>query len=128
MSYNYEINYDNIKRKTENSRYVYKSTELDSQTFIFELILKNKNHDNTVVRKIMKTNTGTLITDEDNIDYMNFNKYQLTIIDMNAPDKYILVKENIDHKLTTNTFINEAIYIEIFEDINHHMILNYNIL
>jgi hypothetical protein len=128
MSYNYEINHDNIKRKTENSRYVYKSNELDSQTFIFELILKNKNHDNIIVRKIMKTNTGSLINSDDNINYMDFTKYQLTIIDINTPDKYILVKDNIDHKLTTNTFINDAIYLEIFYDMNYHMILNYNIL
>ena len=58
----------------------------------------------------------------------NFDKYQLTVIDMNAPDQYIVVKENIDHKLTTNTFINESIYLEIFQDVNHMMVLNYNIL
>jgi hypothetical protein len=123
MSYNYEIT-----RKNENSRYTYKTNELNSQTFIFELILKNKSRGDQVVRKIMKTDVGSLINFEDNINYRDFDKYRLTVIDVNAPDQYIIVKEHIDHKLTTNTFINDMIYLEIFEDSNNNMVLNYQIL
>jgi hypothetical protein len=35
MSYNYEINITNSKKKSEQSKYNYKTNETDSQTFIF---------------------------------------------------------------------------------------------
>ena len=42
MSYNYEINYNSQKKKTDNSKYIYKNNESDSQIYIFEIILKDK--------------------------------------------------------------------------------------
>ena len=121
-------NYDISKKKSEHSRYIYKDNELDSQTFIFELILVNKNENQQIIRKIKKSNQDSLITSEDNIDYNSVQKYKLTVIDISNPNEPIVVKEMIDHSLSTNTFLNNVIYLEITYDNNKNMIISYIIL
>jgi len=127
MSYNYEINLNNPKKKSEQSKYTYKTNESDSPTLIFELILKDKNNENIIIRRIKKSNQGVLITPEDNIKYNMMERYRLTIIDVNSPDNVIYVKDNINHTLSTNTFINNMIYLEISE-MSDCMNICYNIL
>lgn len=127
MSYNYEITYDNNKKKSEQSKYVYKNNELDSQTFIFELILKNKMNQNQTIRKIMKSNQGCLISYEDDIKYDIMQRYKLTVIDVNNMNEIIIIKDIIDHSLSTNTFMDEKIYLEITHT-NMLLNINYNIL
>ena len=124
MSVNYEV----PKKKSEQSRYIYKNNELDSQTFIFELILVNKNENQQIVRKIKKSNQDSLITSEDNICYNSIMKYKLTVIDISNPNEPIVVKEMIDHSLSTNTFLNNMIYLEITYDNNENLVISYNIL
>ena len=126
MSYNYEITYDNNKKKSEQSKYVYKNNELDSQTFIFELILKNKMNQIQTIRKIMKSNQGCLISYEDDIKYDIMQRYKLTVIDVNNMNE-IIIKDIIDHSLSTNTFMDEKIYLEITHT-NKLLNINYNIL
>ena len=46
MSYNYEINHNVQKKKSDNSKYTYRNNEIDSQTYIFELALKDKFNEN----------------------------------------------------------------------------------
>ena len=54
-------------------------------------------------------------------------RYRLTCIDINNPDNIIVVKNNIDHNISTNTFMNDMIYLEINECSNF-MNIHYNIL
>ena len=55
MSYNYEINYNVQKKKSDNSKYTYRNNEIDSQTYIFELALRDKFNETRVIRRIKKT-------------------------------------------------------------------------
>ena len=127
MSYNYEINYNISKKKSEQSKYTYRTVEDDSQIFIFELVLKNNINESNTIRKLMKHTTGSLITLEDNIIYNDIEKFKLTIIDINFPDKPIVIKQTIDHNLSTNIFLNENVYIEISQTFNNIMLINYTI-
>ena len=127
MSYNYEINLNINKKKLEQTKYTYKSNESDSTTLIFELILKTKNNENHIIRRIKKSNQGVLITPEDTIKYDLIEKYKLTCIDINSPENIICIKDNIDHNITTNTFMNDMIYLEINKTSNY-MNICYNIL
>jgi hypothetical protein len=127
MSYNYEINYNIYKKKSEQSKYIYRSVEDDSQIFIFELVLKNNMNESNTIRKLMKHTTGNLITLEDNIMYNDIDKFKLTIININFPDEPIVIKHMIDHNLSTNIFLNDTVYIEINNTINNIMLINYTI-
>ena len=127
MSYNYEINLNNNKKKSEQSKYTYKTNESDSTSLIFELVLKEKNNENIIIRRIKKSNQGALITPDDTIKYNMIERYKLTIIDVNSPDNIICVKDNINHMLSTNTFMNNMIYLEISE-MSNYMNISYNIL
>ena len=104
MSYNYEINYNVQKRKTDNSKYTYKNNEIDAQTYIFELALKDKFNEIHIIRRIKKCNQGNLICAEDNILYNMINKYKLTVLDINYPEKPIIVKEVVNHNLSNTIF------------------------
>ena len=127
MSYNYEINLQNSKKKSEQTKYTYKTSETDGTTLIFELTLRTKNNENQIIRKIKKTNQGILIAQDDMINYDIIDRYRLTIIDINYPDKIIHIKNTIEHNLSTNTFMNEMIYLEINE-ISGFMNICYNLL
>jgi hypothetical protein len=127
MSYNYEINYNIQKKKSEQSKYTYKNNEVDSQTYIFELILKDKFNQLKVIRRIKKCNQGNLVSDEDAINYNIIEKYKLTVIDINYPDKPIIIKELFNKSLTTNTFLNNEIYLEINQISNNYLDFNYHI-
>jgi hypothetical protein len=127
MSYNYEINYNIQKRKSELSKYTYKNNEVDSQTYIFELILKDKFNQQKVIRRIKKCNQGNLVSDEDAINYNIIQKYKLTVIDVNYPEKPIIIKELLNNSLTTNTFLNNEIYLEINQISNNYLDFNYHI-
>jgi len=127
MSYNYEINYNIQKRKNESSKYTYKNNEVDSQTYIFELVLKDKFNQLKVIRRIKKCNQGNLVSDEDAINYNMIEKYKLTVIDVNYPEKPIIVKELFNNSLTSNTFLNNDIYLEINQLTNNYLDFNYHI-
>ena len=127
MSYNYEINYNIHKKKNEISKYTYKNNEVDSQTYIFELILKDKFNNLKVVRRIKKCNQGNLVSTDDNISYNMIEKYKLTVLDVNNPDKPIVVKESVDRSLTTNSYLTTDIYLEINQTSNNLLEFNYHI-
>lgn len=127
MSYNYEINCSIQKKKQENSKYIYKNNEVDSQTYIFELILKDKFNQLKVVRRIKKCNQGNLISSDDNISYATIDKYKLTVLDANYPEKPIIVKESINHNLSSNIFMNNEIYLELIQNSNNLLEINYHI-
>lgn len=127
MSYNYEINSNNQKKKLDQSKYIYKNSENDSQVFIFELILKDKFNNLQVIRRIKNCTQGNLLSSNDNIIYNSVNKYKLTIFDVNYPKKSIIVKELLNHTIVTNTYKKNNIYIEISKTPNNLMALNYHI-
>ena len=127
MSYNYEINYNVQKRKTDNSKYTYKNNEIDAQTYIFELALKDKFNEIQIIRRIKKCNQGNLISNDDNIQYNMIEKYKLTVIDANNPENTFIIKESLDNSLTTNTFLNNDIYLEISQNSEKLMDFNYHI-
>jgi len=128
MSYNYEINHNDIKKKLDQSKYICKTNEDDAQTYIFELVLKNNTNQPIIIRKIKKSEQGTLLTSEDTIHYNMIEKYKLTVININDPEKIIVVKSNFDNSISTNTFMNNMIYIEMTCDSNKNLIFNYMIL
>jgi hypothetical protein len=103
MSYNY----------LNQNKYNLITLEDDTQTFIFELLLKDKFNNITIIRKIKKNSYGNLLSPGDNINYSNINKYKLSIININNPDEPIIIKNNINHNLISNTYNNNNIQIEI---------------
>lgn len=127
MSYNYEIHYNSLKKKSDNSKYTYKNNEIDSQTYIFELVLKDKFDNVHVIRRIKKCNQGNLISTDDNIQYNIIDKYKLTVINANNPEDTFIIKELIDHTMSTNTFLNNEIYLEITQNTDKFMDFNYHI-
>lgn len=126
MSYNYEINH-NQKKNNDHSKYIYKKDEIDSQTFIFELALKDKFNNIQVIRKIINGNQGNIMANENNIPYEIILKYKLTIIDANDTENIFIIKNSIDHTLTTNTFLNNDVYLEITQNSEKYMDFNYHI-
>ena len=127
MSYNYEINYNIQKKKSDNSKYIYKNNEIDSQIYIFEIALKDKFNNINIIRRIKKCNQGNLISRDDNIQYSMIEKYKLTVININYPEKPIVIKNLIDHSLTSNTFLNNDLYLEITETSDKLLDFNYHI-
>jgi hypothetical protein len=127
MSYNYEINCNIQKKNLESSKYTYKNNEIDSQTYIFELVLKDKFNKVRIIRRIKKCNQGNLLSSDDNIFYNMIKKYKLTVLDANYPDKSIIIKESVNHNLSSTTFINNDIYLEINQIKNNLMDFNYHI-
>ncbi len=127
MSYNYEINYNIQKKKSETTKYTYKNNEVDSQTYIFELVLKDKFNNIKVIRRIKTCNQGNLISTDDNISYNMIEKYKLSVIDVNYPNKPIVIKEQVNHSLTTNTYLSSDIYLEINQTLNNLLEFNYHI-
>lgn len=127
MSYNYELNYNSQKKRSDNSKYTYKNNEIDSQTYIFEIALKDKFNNVQIIRRIKKCNQGNIISAEDNIQYNMIEKYKLTVIDANNPENTFVIKESIDHSLSTTTFLNNEIYLEITQNSDKFMDFNYHI-
>lgn len=127
MSYNYEIDNNMPRKKNEQTKYTYKQNEVDSQIYIFELILKDINNNISIIRRIKKCNQGSLISINDNIKYNTINKYKLSVLDINHPDKPIIIKSTIDNLLTTNTYLSDKIYLEIIETKNNMLEFNYHI-
>jgi hypothetical protein len=127
MNSNYEINYNLTKRRNSQVQYMYINNESDTQTYIFELVFKDKFNYIQVIRRIMKSKQGTLVSADDNILYKTTNKYKLTVLDANYPDKSIIVKGCVDHSLTTNSYFLDNIYLEITQSDNSMLIFTYHI-
>jgi hypothetical protein len=127
MSYSYEINNTNNKKKSNQSKYLYTSNESDTMLFIFELVLSDKNNETKIIRKIKKTVQGNILSNDDNILYDSITNIIITILDINCSDLPIIFKETINHDISCNTILNEKIYIEIIKNINNMMTINYNI-
>lgn len=127
MSYSYEIGYRSQDKSYNLSKHVCSSHEIISHTFIFEIILKDNANNFRAIRKIKKTNQGSLLSSDDNIVYSNIERYKLTVLDADNPDKSVVIKRHINHSLPSNTFQNNNIYIEILQASDNSMGMNYYI-
>jgi hypothetical protein len=127
MSYNYQINYNTFQKKSNASKYSHQHNENDSTTYIFELCLVDKIDNTKIIRRISKLNQGNLISSEDNIIYDSFLKFKLTVLDINNPDKLIIVKDYLYPNLTMVSIVNKDIYLEIFQTSENYMDFYYNI-
>ena len=128
MSYNYEINNNIHKNINQSSKYTYANNEADTQTYIFELIIKDNSNNIKVIRRIKKCNQGNLVSIDDNLLYNMIDKYKLTILDINFPDKPIVIKKCIDNSLNTNSYLTNNVYLEINQTSNNLLEFNYHIL
>ena len=127
MSYNYQINCNNQIKKSDTTKHLYQNSESDTNTYIFELFLKDKSNKNKIFRCIKKTDKGTLISPDDNVPYNSVIKYKLSVLNINNPDKTIVVKDYLNPLLTTTTFLDKNIYLEISQNPDKLMIFNYRI-
>ena len=108
------------------SKYIYNYNQANSNIYIFELILKDNFNNLKIIRKIQSGKQGNLVSYNDNILYNNIKKYKITILDYNNPEKNIVIKNCIDHNLSSNIYFNNNIYIEINQR-QQFMDINYNI-
>ena len=110
MNCNYEISHNSDK---------------SFHTFIFELILKNKLKQHNIIRCIVNTKHGNILSMQDNIIYDMIDKYKLTIIDINNPNNPVIIKNSINI-INPTFFKKNNIYIEI-APVNNIMNIKYSI-
>ncbi len=116
----------NIEKK--NDQFICRNSEIYSPTYIFELIFKDKFNNVKIIRGTKNSNSGTLLSNKDNILYTSIKKYKLTIFNINSFNKPIIIKQYIDHSLTTNTYLVHNIYLEINKGINDMIKFNYHLI
>ena len=123
----YNMTYNIFKNNSNYSKYIYKNNENDNQTYIFELLLKDKNHDSKIIRCIKNCNQGKLVSSNDNIIYENIENYKLSFIDIIYPDKSIIINEYINHNITSNIYFDKKIYLEVNKIKDKLLNMNYYI-
>jgi hypothetical protein len=119
MIYNTEITYSNTK-------YNYTNIQTTNQIYIFELILITINNEKHLFRCIKKNNQGKIDIDE--ILFNTVNKFKLTVLNINSPDKPLILKKIIDHSINSNIYLTDEIYLEINKTSNNFIEFNYNII
>ena len=67
MTYYNEINHS--QKKSQTSKYIYTNNSTDPQIYIFELVLKDKLNNDNIIRHIIKSNQGNIVSDEDNFRF-----------------------------------------------------------
>jgi hypothetical protein len=122
-----EVNYSIQKKKTENSKYIYKTNEQNSQIFIFELIFNNYEGANSKIRRIKRGSQGNVVSNEDNIIYKNVDYIKISILDSNNIKNQIEAKIILDHSATYTTHISNEIYLEFNSNRTGNLECNYNI-
>lgn len=123
MAYYYNKN----KKKNEISKYICENNENDSQIYVFELVLKTNLNQLKIIRCIKKCNYGNLISANDNIAYNTIDKYKLTVFNLNCPNNHIIIKDAVNHSLSSNTFITNDIYLKINQASNNMLNFKYYI-
>jgi hypothetical protein len=117
--------YCNKTKRTELSKYIYQNHKGDTQIYVFELILKTKSNQLKIIRCIKKCKYGNLISDNDNIEYDTIDKYKLTVFNLNNPDNSIIIKDTVNHKISSNTFITNDICLKINQASNNMLNFKY---
>lgn len=117
----YQENISNI------SKYNYRINENETEMFIFEVILKKFNHRNQKLRIIKDCRIGQLLTVINNINYNDIKKVLITAIDINNPNKEIIVECILNQSNKHTLFFNNDLFIEFYEK-NGLLESNYNII
>lgn len=125
MSYNYEINYNLENKKNKRMNCICTNNELDSQTYIFELVLRDIFNNTSVIRRIKKSNQGALLSSDDNIIYSNIEKYKLTVLNINYPDEHIVIKGVINQNITSTIYSSDDIYLKFNKNNENFMDIHY---
>lgn len=107
------------------SNHIYINNKDNNTTYIFELILKDKTNNYHVIRRIKKSNKGKLISQNDNMYYNLFDKYKLTVLNINDINNPIIIKDNIDNSSPNMIFNYNDIYLEINKTSDNLMVFKY---
>jgi len=107
---------------TNKSKYIYNNNEQDTKIYVFELELCDIDNSKCFIRKLVKSSSGLLIENDDNIMHEPITHYNLTIIDINNLKNINIIKGCI-----TNDIIKcNNVYIH-FQKEQHLMKCLYNI-
>lgn len=109
------------------SKYNYRINENESEMFIFEVVLKKFSHKNQKIRIIKDCRIGQLLTIDNDIDYDDIKKINITAIDINNPSKEIKVECILNQTNKHTLFFNNNLFIEFYEK-NGFLESNYNII
>jgi len=117
MSLNYSIN----------NKYNYIKNEFDNQTFVFEISLRKFCKKQKIIRKIIKSHTGKLLSYDENIKYDDIDKICLSMININNPIKEINIKIKLDQNKKYLIYNNSNINLEFYCN-SDFLECNYNII
>lgn len=104
---------------------IYTNNKKNDGTYIFELILKDKLNNYHVIRRIKKSNKGKLISQNDKIYYNFFDKYKLTVLNINDINNPIIIKDEINNNMSNMIFNYNDIYLEITKTYDNLMVFKY---
>ena len=111
--------------KQYNYNHYYSNNQNNDTTYIFELILIDKLNNYHVIRRIKKSNKGKLISQNDKINYDLFDKYKLTVLNINDIDNPIIINDDINVRLPNMIFNYNGIYLEINKTTDNLMVFKY---
>lgn len=111
----------------DNSKYTYRINETDDNIFIFELTFKKNNQKSNKLRIIKHSRNGKLISVNNNINYDEIKKINITAIDVNNPVKEITVECSINQANKYSLVIDHNIFIEFYNN-NGQLEANYNLI
>ncbi len=107
---------------------IYGIKEDDSKLFVFELVLKKYgNQKAKIIRKIIRSDKGNLISPDENIKYSEIKKIYLTAINMNDPTTEILLTVTLDHYIKLTHYSDAYIKLNIISSIGGFMECTFNI-
>ena len=113
MSYNLT---PQIKKSRSFSKYLYANIDQSEDFYIFDIKLISNKKKSKKIKKIKNSKSDTLITLNDNINANKYNKFELTIINLNNPN----INHTLDLNLTNQTIVykDDFIYLEISSEMN----------
>ncbi len=113
MSYNLT---PQIKKSRSFSKYLYANIDQSEDFYIFDIKLISNKKKSKKIKKIKNSKSDTLITLNDNINVNKYNKFELTIINLNNPN----INHTLDLNLTNQTIVykDDFIYLEISNEMN----------
>lgn len=111
----------------KNNYSTYKLNKNDSQLYIFELILNRFNNKSKTFKKIKKSFSGQLLYIDDNINYNDIKKINLSVIDINDPTEIININCNLNHFNNCTEIFNDQIHVK-FSKINNNLECTYDLI
>lgn len=108
------------------SKYTYNINEVNSNLFIFELVLKKFNNKNFKIRRIKNNKIDKLLCSDDKIIYSDIKRIIINAIDINNPNNIICFTCNLNQSTKHTLILNNNVFFEFFEK-NGYLESNYNI-